>query len=297
MQRKYYFLAGANTANGFVSEFNNILNKSKKGYTFVLKGGPGTGKSTLMKKVSKYFYDKGYNVEEFYCSSDPESLDAVRIVEKNICVTDGTAPHEQDASLPKVFGEIVDLGFSVDKKIIKHQAKIKKLLEKKKNCFSNAYKFLKLAGELATSENVKQDLEKIENKRTFYLDYFNEKGISSLLKKNKFKILSLNKNSEKIFNNLKNQSQNIVEIKNTLTGSVKQVAFLDKQTIFNVEKIKIDDFSKSLVSQLCRKAGEQIVMAKLFHKQVEKIYLNYINFGALNKITNDLIDKINKHKG
>lgn len=30
---------------------------------FCLKGGPGTGKSTLMKNIGRYFSDKGENVD------------------------------------------------------------------------------------------------------------------------------------------------------------------------------------------------------------------------------------------
>ena len=60
---------------------------------------------------------------------------------------------------------------------------------------------------------------------------------------------------------------------------------------------KISEKIKEQISFFCKKAGNEITKAKQFHKQVEKIYLDYINFNALDKITSELIEKINKHKG
>ena len=79
--KTHKYLASANTSLGFKNCFNSI-NTTKNAFTYILKGGPGTGKSTLMKKIGKYFEDKGLFVEYFYCSSDANSLDGVRI--KNI---------------------------------------------------------------------------------------------------------------------------------------------------------------------------------------------------------------------
>ena len=69
---------GANTSNGFYSYFDYIIPKDVN-RIFCLKGGPGVGKSSLMKKVAKEFVERGYDVEVFPCSSDPASLDAVVI--------------------------------------------------------------------------------------------------------------------------------------------------------------------------------------------------------------------------
>lgn len=293
MQRKSVFLAGANTADGFVSKFDNILDKNKKGYTFVLKGGPGTGKSTLMKKIAKHFLDRGMRVEQFYCSSDTESLDAVRIVDKNICVTDGTAPHEQDASLPKVSGEIIDLGASIDGGIKKYRNKINKLILKKQKCFKNAYAYLKLAGDIARNFNkAKQMYFEIKEKRTLFFEYFESSGLRSLENKNKFKTETLSSKNKAQFENLLNTEKNIIEIKSVLTGGVKAVIFSDLNLMYKTEKIVLDEENKNLVKTFCLLAGKNIEKAKKYHKQVEKFYLNYINFEKLNEITNTLIKKI-----
>ena len=57
------YFAGGNTARGFYSLFDsNIADLDR---IFILKGGPGTGKSSLMKKIGTLDSEKGYNIEYF----------------------------------------------------------------------------------------------------------------------------------------------------------------------------------------------------------------------------------------
>ena len=50
-KRRYF--PGANTGRGFIGHFEGIVPPwSEPHYTYVLKGGPGVGKSTLMKKCA-----------------------------------------------------------------------------------------------------------------------------------------------------------------------------------------------------------------------------------------------------
>lgn len=102
MQRSY-FLGGA-SPNGFETMF---WEAQKDCYGFYLKGGPGTGKSTLMKKLASAF--AGENVSVYHCASDPHSLDAVVFEDRGVFVADATAPHEASTPLPFVTGELIDL--------------------------------------------------------------------------------------------------------------------------------------------------------------------------------------------
>lgn len=61
-----------------------------------VEGRPGSGKSTCLKKISSIALEKGYNVEKYYCSLDPDSLDMVIIRELNICMFDCTDPHRKN---------------------------------------------------------------------------------------------------------------------------------------------------------------------------------------------------------
>ncbi|MDD2568537.1 MAG: ATPase [Clostridia bacterium] len=81
---------GSNTPQGFYSFYAEGLSPME--HVFVLKGGPGTGKSTLMRKIAHNMTERGYDVELWQCSSDNNSLDGVIIGNLGVAVVDGTAP-------------------------------------------------------------------------------------------------------------------------------------------------------------------------------------------------------------
>ncbi len=90
-----YFL-GANSAQGFVSLYHELLDERNATALYVLKGGAGCGKSTLMRKVGEEMERQGFDVEYILCSGDPDSLDAILIPEKAVAIMDGTAPHGKE---------------------------------------------------------------------------------------------------------------------------------------------------------------------------------------------------------
>ena len=47
------FFAAANTGRGFVSYFDEIFFCDDIKQRYVIKGGPGTGKSSIMRRVAK----------------------------------------------------------------------------------------------------------------------------------------------------------------------------------------------------------------------------------------------------
>lgn len=144
MKAMHYF-AAANTGGGFYNCFDNINDPRREGFLYILKGGPGTGKSTLMKKIGGCFEAAGEAVEYFHCSSDADSLDGVRLVRINAAVIDGTAPHAADPGLPKITGEIINLGGFIGPGVREHKDKILKLSLRKKECFDAAYGYIKAA--------------------------------------------------------------------------------------------------------------------------------------------------------
>ena len=74
------FLA-ANSGEGFVSYFSDCYNYADGWRAYIIKGGPGTGKSSFMKYVTAKAQERGYDIELCPCSSDPDSLDGVIIKE------------------------------------------------------------------------------------------------------------------------------------------------------------------------------------------------------------------------
>ncbi|MCL2323414.1 MAG: ATPase, partial [Oscillospiraceae bacterium] len=104
------YYSGTNTAFGFKSFYNNIISKNEAKRIIYLKGGPGTGKSSLMKNIGKYFEKNGNTLEYHHCSSDIDSLDGVVALDLGFCIMDATAPHTMDPSYPGAIEKIMNLG-------------------------------------------------------------------------------------------------------------------------------------------------------------------------------------------
>ena len=146
-----YFI-GSNTADGFRISPDPALSEENCSRMMILKGGPGTGKSTVMKRFSNRAAALGYSVTEYYCSSDPSSLDAVRAEsgDRSIVVCDGTSPHVTEMKYPGAVSEIFDLSSSWNvSMLIPKRDEIVHLAENKKKCFERAAKALRAAREAA----------------------------------------------------------------------------------------------------------------------------------------------------
>ena len=114
-----YFL-GANSKDGFYSLYDSFPPHGAK--LHIIKSGPGTGKSSFMRKIAAAAEAKGMDVEYILCSGDPASLDGVYITQLNSAWVDGTAPHVTEPRLFGVNSDYVNLGrflnqdFSPDEK-------------------------------------------------------------------------------------------------------------------------------------------------------------------------------------
>ena len=102
------FLLGANTPQGFVSHLGQIINQDAGWRAYIIKGGPGSGKSTMMRKIAGHFKDDP-GLELICCSSDIDSLDAVIVPSKRFCVLDGAHPHVLEPKHPGAVESLVDL--------------------------------------------------------------------------------------------------------------------------------------------------------------------------------------------
>ena len=74
----------------------NYINELTEGFSkrIFIKGRPGSGKSTLMRKLAQAARERGFDTESYFCSFDPKSFDMVIIRELGFCIFDATAPHE-----------------------------------------------------------------------------------------------------------------------------------------------------------------------------------------------------------
>ncbi len=153
--REYF--PGSNTPEGFFSYYDYILNSREANRIIVLKGGPGTGKSTFMKRVATHFLSLGYDIELLHCSSDPDSLDGVCVRDAGFLILDGTAPHVVDPKAPGAVDEIINLGNCWDKeKMLRCKNTIIDTNEKISEKFARAYRYLEAAKSL--QEQISRDL-------------------------------------------------------------------------------------------------------------------------------------------
>lgn len=109
MAQIQYFL-GANSPAGFYSLYDQLIDRESARGLYILKGGAGCGKSSLMRRVARHAEAAGYAAEYILCSGDPESLDAVIFPELKTALVDGTAPHVIEPKFPGVVERYVNLG-------------------------------------------------------------------------------------------------------------------------------------------------------------------------------------------
>ncbi|MGM0470886.1 MAG: PRK06851 family protein [Bacillota bacterium] len=138
------FFPGGNTTQGFYSLYDYLPYYAEN--IFIIKGGPGTGKSTFMKKIGEAMLKEGYSLEYHWCSSDNNSLDGIVIKELEVAFLDGTAPHLIDPQYPGAVDQIIDLGQYWNRDLLKeNRAEIRRLNDQIGEEFQKAYTDLAIA--------------------------------------------------------------------------------------------------------------------------------------------------------
>ena len=96
---------GASTPSGAMDYLDNLTAGISKRY--LLKGRPGTGKSTLLRKLEAASAARGLDTEVYSCAFDSNSLDAIIWPELDKCLFDSTAPHLYEPTRPN--DELIDM--------------------------------------------------------------------------------------------------------------------------------------------------------------------------------------------
>lgn len=142
---RHYF-PGNNTPEGFFSYYQYILGQREAKKIICIKGGPGTGKSTFLKRVGEKLSGSGQNVDFLHCSADEHSLDGILLVDKKIAFIDGTSPHIIDPITPGAVDSIINFGeFWNDKKIADNKEDIISYNEECSRWYKLAYNYLAAA--------------------------------------------------------------------------------------------------------------------------------------------------------
>ena len=145
------FFLGANSPQGFVSRFDQLRPKNQPWDTFILKGGPGTGKSSLMKSVAARLATYSTNVDYIHCSADTDSLDAIIMNDLHISIADGTSPHTLEPQYAGLGEHFVVLNDAIDSSILaNYEQEIKDISAKKSTCHSQCCKLLSASASLVS---------------------------------------------------------------------------------------------------------------------------------------------------
>ncbi len=159
---------GANTPQGFVSFFDELYNPYKNCRMYIIKGGPGTGKSTLMKKLYEKCKENYVSTERVFCSSDPKSLDGLIISDLKVAIADGTSPHVIEPKFPGATENLVNTGeFWNSEELYKQSDTIRSLTLENSLLHRRSAKYLAAAGSV-NSESLRVtskyiDMEKLRS--------------------------------------------------------------------------------------------------------------------------------------
>ena len=149
MEQKVTFFLGANSPSGFYSLYDQMLDPDTANRVFLLKGGAGCGKSSLMKRAAAALEDVGEQVEYIRCSGDPDSLDAVIFPGLKAAIADATAPHVMEPRLPGAVESYVNLGRFYDHTALRKQREeIAAATKGYQSHYKRAYRCLTAAAQL-----------------------------------------------------------------------------------------------------------------------------------------------------
>ncbi len=147
-----HFFAAANTVTGFECNYGVLFGKEHIRRRYIVQGGPGTGKSYLLRQLGRVAEQKGKCVEYYHCSSDTESLDAI-LIDGDTVVLDGTAPHTVNMTAPGFCDECLNLGAFWDSELLQeHASAIQSKSVEKEKYYKNTYRYLKAYYEINSAK-------------------------------------------------------------------------------------------------------------------------------------------------
>ena len=151
------YFAASNSTAGFISYYEEIFRTAHIGHIWAIKGGPGTGKSRFLQDVAECAVKQGWRCEYIYCSSDPNSLDAVILTKEGsagIVLLDATAPHLFEPICPGAWEDIVNLGeFWNSEALAARRVEIEQLNREKGDAYRRAYRYLSGFGDLRANHD------------------------------------------------------------------------------------------------------------------------------------------------
>ena len=139
---------GANSPSGFFSLYDKYISEAS-GFLYFIKGGPGCGKSSFMRRIAEHVEKTGLTCEYIFCSADPASLDGVYFPDLESGFLDATSPHVTEPQIAGVSGTYINLSAFYDSSALKkNSGGIASLHKAYKAEYLEAYQMLSAAARL-----------------------------------------------------------------------------------------------------------------------------------------------------
>ncbi len=313
------FFWGSNTGRGSVNYAQEFYPSAKR--RIMIKGGPGTGKSSFMNRVAS----KTKEPVLFCCASAPQSLDAVADFSYGYFISDATSPHVLEPKLPGVRDEILNFGqFWHRHKLKENSSAIERAFAITKQHFNLAYAslakalvirteleknteplakkhYLKLWDELRALSSVRHK-EDLGNKERRFISAYTPQGLKKLeVKADKTYLLSISPSLTPAY---------LAPLVELFVGSGYDCWFfmdpLDGQSYegFYIPKAKIylqvkwpteERVENELLAKLAMEEDSgigELKKAFLAHEELEKLYIEAMDFTALNEYLQDFINDL-----
>ena len=227
------FFLGANSPGGFLSFFHELQRGQPNWQNFLIKGGPGTGKSSLMKSIANELSDVSQDLELIFCSSDPQSLDALIFNDKKISIVDATAPHILEPEFPGTCEKTISLCDCWNEDVLKkNQHLITDLFKKNSFCLSQVRNlFLAVQGLQKNNHDIIERHLELQNLQSCFFDLLTSESEFKRLQniETNFK-LNLKKNSLERNRFLSTTSSDgTVFFQETITQIAKKIYLIEDQ--------------------------------------------------------------------
>ncbi len=171
-----YVFTSSHTGKGFYTFIPRLLEGVKRVY--VLKGAPGSGKSTFIRCLGDSFAEQGYEVEFWMSAEDPMNPEGVYIIQMETAIVNGNLPIAIDPKYPGITGSIINLSEYLDElSIIKYGPEIMELVDQvEKQC-------IQVGSILEQASMIKEELLQVSD------DGFNENKLHKLISRLEKEIL------------------------------------------------------------------------------------------------------------
>ncbi|HWQ42697.1 MAG TPA: hypothetical protein VN456_11780 [Desulfosporosinus sp.] len=122
---RHYFAEGM-TTRGYISLLPNMMPSWERAY--ILLGGPGTGKSTLIKAIGLELLDRGYDIDFLRSVRDPDSIAGFIMPRRSLAMLDAMEVSPLRWRAPGVVEKFIDFRIFCDEcKLEKQRSLILKI--------------------------------------------------------------------------------------------------------------------------------------------------------------------------